>query len=120
LCAAKNRLRQADRFHFARRRCLSASQRIGIKKENQSQNMRIIAELPHPDFKISILNMNDKYIVKIEQGNLEQTYKIAGIDLLDGVNSVFEFLDEEFLKTVATRFTEMRQDFVATYKRYNY
>ena len=35
--------------------------------------MRIIAELPHPDFKISILNMNQKYIVKIEQGTLEQT-----------------------------------------------
>ncbi len=27
--------------------------------------MRIIAELPHPDFKISILNMNQKFIVKI-------------------------------------------------------
>jgi len=81
--------------------------------------MRIIAELPHPEFKISILNMNDKFIVKIEQGSLEQTYKIAGIDLLDGVNSVFEILDEEFLKTVAARFTEMRRDWVDTFKRYN-
>jgi len=82
--------------------------------------MRIIAELPHPEFKISILNMNDKYIVKIEQGSLEQTYKIAGIDLLDGVNSIFEILDETFLKTVSARFTEMRKDWVDTYKRYNY
>jgi hypothetical protein len=82
--------------------------------------MRIIAELPHPEFKISILNMNDKYIVKIEQGNLEQTYKIAGIDLLDGVNSVFEFLDETFLATVAARFKEMRKDFFDAFKRYNY
>ena len=82
--------------------------------------MRIIAELPHPEFKISILNMNDKFIVKIEQGSLEQTYKIAGIDLLDGVNSVFEILDEEFLKTVAARFTEMRRDWVDTFKRYNF
>jgi len=81
--------------------------------------MRIIAELPHPEFKISILNMNDKFIVKIEQGSLEQTYKIAGIDLLDGVNSVFEILDEEFLKTVGARFTEMRRDWVDTFKRYN-
>jgi hypothetical protein len=82
--------------------------------------MRIIAELPHPEFKISILNMNDKYIVKIEQGNLEQTYKVAGIDLLDGVNSVFEFLDEAFLATVGTRFKEMRKDFFDAFKRYNY
>lgn len=81
--------------------------------------MRIIAELPHPEFKISILNMNDKFIVKIEQGSLEQTYKIAGIDLLDGVNSVFEILDEAFLKTVSARFTGMRKDWVDTFKRYN-
>ncbi|MEP6612157.1 MAG: hypothetical protein ABJA76_09745 [Mucilaginibacter sp.] len=82
--------------------------------------MRIIAELPHPEFKISILNMNRKFIVKIEQGSYEQTYKIAEADLLDGVNSVFELLDEEFLKTVATRFTAMRSDFKETYNRYNY
>jgi len=82
--------------------------------------MRIIAELPHPDFKISILNMNNKFIVKIEQGNLEQTFKIAEADLLDGVNSVFEVLDDEFLKTVSTRFAEMRRNFNEAYRRYNY
>ena len=82
--------------------------------------MRIIAELPHPEFKISILNMNDKFIVKIEQGSLEQTYKIAQADLFDDVNSVFELLDEEFLKTVLARFHEMRKDFKQSYNRYNY
>ncbi|MDB5007493.1 MAG: hypothetical protein JWQ84_3079 [Mucilaginibacter sp.] len=64
--------------------------------------------------------MNRKFIVKIEQGNLEQSYKIAEADLLDGVNSVFEILDEEFLKTVLARFLEMRKDFKDTYSRYNY
>ncbi|WPU91279.1 hypothetical protein SNE25_18340 [Mucilaginibacter sabulilitoris] len=82
--------------------------------------MRIIAELPHPDFKISILSMNQKFIVKIEQGILEQTYKIAEMDLTDGVNSVFELLDEEFLKKVGSRFLEMRADFKDAYYRYNY
>ncbi|MEZ2336808.1 hypothetical protein AB6735_14290 [Mucilaginibacter sp. RCC_168] len=82
--------------------------------------MRIIAELPHPDFKISILNMNQKFIVKIEQGALEQSFKIPEMDLTDGVNSVFELLDEEFLKTVGARFTEMRKDFKESYYRYNY
>ncbi len=82
--------------------------------------MRIIAELPHPDFKISILNMNQKFIIKIEQGSLEQSYKVPEIDLTDGVNSVFELLDEVFLKSVATRFAEMRKDYKETYFRYNY
>lgn len=82
--------------------------------------MRIIAELPHPDFKISILYMNQKFIVKVEQGTLEQTYKIPEMDLTDGVNSVFELLDEEFLKTVSARFVIMGKDYKDAYFRYNY
>jgi hypothetical protein len=82
--------------------------------------MRIIAELPHPEFKISILNMNQKFIVKIEKGSLEQTYKIPEMDLTDGVNSVFELLDEVFLTTIGNRFTEMLKDYKETYYRYNY
>ncbi len=82
--------------------------------------MRIIAELPHPDFKISILSMNQKFIIKIEKGTFEQTYKLPEVDLTDGVNSVFEILDDEFLATVAERFKTMQQDFKATYFRYNY
>ena len=82
--------------------------------------MRIIAELPHPDFKISIFNMNQKFIVKIEKGVLEQSYKISEMDLTDGVNSVFELLDEAFLLTVSARFVEMHKDFKDAYYRYNY
>ena len=82
--------------------------------------MRVIAELPHPEFKISIFSMNSKFIIKIERGILEQTYKVAEMDLTDGVNSVFEVLDEEFLKTVAARFAEMGKDFRDAYSRYNY
>jgi hypothetical protein len=81
--------------------------------------MRVIAELPHPDFKVSIFSMNRKFIIKLEQGALEQTYKVAEADLMDGVNSVFELLDEAFYQTVATRFAEMRKDWRDTYNRYN-
>ncbi|PAW94210.1 hypothetical protein CKK33_12220 [Mucilaginibacter sp. MD40] len=82
--------------------------------------MRVIAELPHPDFKITIMSMNQKFIVKMEQGTLEQTYKVPEMDLTDGVNSVFEILDEAFLTKVAARFTEMGTDYHEAYYRYNY
>jgi hypothetical protein len=82
--------------------------------------MRVVAELPHPDFKITIFNMNHKFIVKIEKGILEQSYKVAEMDVTEGVNSVFELLDEEFLKSVSVRFEEMGKDFRASYHRYNY
>ena len=37
--------------------------------------MRIIATIPHPEMRISIFNMNQKYILKFEWGPLEQAYK---------------------------------------------
>jgi hypothetical protein len=82
--------------------------------------MRIIAELPNPEFKITIMMMNAKFIIKLEQGSLEQIYKIPEMDLTDGVNSVFELLDEAFLKTVSERFLTMRSDFKDTFYRYNF
>ncbi|WP_256006442.1 hypothetical protein [Pedobacter deserti] len=83
--------------------------------------MRVIAELPHPECKITIFSMNQKYIVKFEQGTFEQSYKIAELDLSGGgVNEIFELLDEAFIATVVTRFKEMRSDFTATYKRHQF
>ncbi len=80
--------------------------------------MRVIAELPHPDCKITLFNMNSKYIIKFEQGTLEQTYKIAEVDIIGGVNGVFEMLDEAFIKTVTERFLMMRTDFINAYNKH--
>ncbi|RYD78597.1 MAG: hypothetical protein EOP55_06795 [Sphingobacteriales bacterium] len=83
--------------------------------------MRVIAELPHPECKISIFSMNQKYIVKFEQGTFEQSYKLSELDLSGGgVNDIFEILDEEFIATVIERFKLMRGDFNLAYKRHQY
>ncbi len=79
--------------------------------------MRTIAELPHPDCKITIFSMNQKYLIKLEKGAFEQTYKLSELDVSEGVNGVFQLLDEAFLKSVVQRFTEMRDDFNAAYQR---
>lgn len=81
--------------------------------------MRTLAELPHPECKITIFGMNQKYIIKFEQGSLEQTYKIAEADILNGVNGVFEILDEEFISKVLENFYNMRTAFIDTYNKYN-
>jgi len=80
--------------------------------------MRTLAELPHPDFKITIFTMNQKFIVKFEQGGLEQTYKIAEADVTDGVNSVFQLIDDDFTTVVNATFSEMRKAFIAAYNRH--
>jgi len=80
--------------------------------------MRILAELPHPDCKISIFGMNQKFIIKFEQGTLEQSYKIAEADIIGGVNGVFELLDEAFIQEVVSLFANMRSSFLSAYDRY--
>ncbi|MBC7616345.1 MAG: hypothetical protein H7202_09785 [Pedobacter sp.] len=80
--------------------------------------MRILAELPHPSCKITLFNMNQKYIVKFEQGQLEQSFKLSELDLTGGgANEIFQMLDEEFIATVIERFKSMRNDFSAAYQR---
>lgn len=80
--------------------------------------MRILAELPHPDCKITLFNMNQKYIVKFEQGQLEQSYKLSELDLSGGgANEIFQMLDETFITTVVERFKTMRSDFSKAYQR---
>ena len=80
--------------------------------------MRILAELPHPACKITLFNMNQKYIVKFEQGQLEQSYKLSELDLTGGgANEVFQIIDEAFIETVVERFKNMRADFSEAFKR---
>ncbi len=80
--------------------------------------MRVLAELPHPDCKITLFGMNQKYIIKIEQGTLEQSYKLAEADVVGGVNGVFELLDEDFIKDVLSIFESMRAGIIKTYNKY--
>lgn len=81
--------------------------------------MRVIAELPHPDCKISIFSMNQKYIIKLEKGVFEQIYKISELDVPDGVDGIFKILNDVFIKNASERFNEMRTDFNAAYKKYD-
>lgn len=74
-------------------------------------DMRVIEEISFPGFKLSILAMNQKFILKFEKGNLEQTYKVAEMDLIFGLEDVKKMLNETFLTTVMERFKQMNNDF---------
>lgn len=73
--------------------------------------MRIIAEIPHPDCKISVFYMNQKYIVKFEKGNLEQSYKISELDyIITGIDDIKKVINESFITSVLIRFQQMQID----------
>jgi hypothetical protein len=68
--------------------------------------MRIIETIPHPQLRISIFSMNDKYLVKIEAGPYEQVYKVDQMEI-EGLNALKALINDEFLEGVATVFRSM-------------
>lgn len=70
--------------------------------------MRIISELARPGCKITIFAWNGKYLVKIEQGPLEQTFKIPE-HAVSGEADVHKLVSSpEFVDSALKRFEEMR------------
>lgn len=72
--------------------------------------MRVIADIPHPVLKITVFSWNAKYLIKLERGMLEQTYKVSELDVT-GVEDVKRLLDDDFLAGVLRRFDEMNEAF---------
>ncbi|GAB4055432.1 hypothetical protein [Spirosoma litoris] len=80
--------------------------------------MRFVQDIPNPQFRIGLYAWNSKYIVKIEAGPYEQTYKVSEMDLIDPA-AVPDLLDQEFLTKVSQRFQDMDADWQATGDRNN-
>ena len=70
--------------------------------------MRVIGEIPHPDCKITIFNWNNRYLIKLEQGPLEQTFKIQEFDLASE-EEIKLVVTEDFIQASLNRFEAMGQ-----------
>lgn len=79
--------------------------------------MRIIGEIPNPHMKITLFHWNNRYLIKLESGFLEQTYKISEFDV-SSEDQVIAMIDEEFIKHALTRFQEMANSFHSTQERH--
>jgi hypothetical protein len=80
--------------------------------------MRLIKDIPHERFKIQLFNYNAKYIVKIELGQFEQSYKIGETDV-NSLEEVERMITPELLKNAIVRFVEMRNDWEEGFKHKN-
>lgn len=67
--------------------------------------MRIEKEYTFSDLKATLFIWNNKYLLKFEQGGLEQTYKFSELDYM--VEEIEELMDERFLTEVKRIFREM-------------
>ena len=74
--------------------------------------MKIVKEFSNPHGRFTIFEMNNKFIIKIEKGNYEQTFKINTLDyLIQSENDIERILDADFMKKTDAGFLKMHQDF---------
>ncbi len=70
--------------------------------------MRVVGEIPHPHLKITIFNWNNRYLIKLEHGSFEQTYKVSELEIVSE-EDVMKIVDSEFLLESVARFRDMAQ-----------
>ena len=70
--------------------------------------MRVVGEISHPSCKITIFSWNNRYLIKFEQGYLEQTYKIDQFELINE-NDLYKIIDDSFIKKILEVFESMSQ-----------
>jgi CRISPR/Cas system-associated endonuclease Cas1 len=67
--------------------------------------MRVVGEIAHPEIKITIFNWNNRYLIKLEAGPFEQTFKVE--EYLASEEEVKKIVSEEFIQQSIIRFNEM-------------
>lgn len=67
--------------------------------------MRVVREITGKPCKITVFSWNEKYLIKLEMGPFEQTYKVSMMDYLE--EEIDEMLSEEFISDALKRFDEM-------------
>ncbi|HEX8350571.1 MAG TPA: hypothetical protein VF598_11455 [Hymenobacter sp.] len=80
--------------------------------------MRQLADIPHPEAKITLFSWNGKYLIKLERGPFEQTYKVSEMDVTSEAD-VRALIDQEFVEAAVQRFAQMRQDLQAAFERHD-
>lgn len=70
--------------------------------------MRVIKETSIEGCKVTFYAWNNRYLIKLEQGLLEQTFKVSELDV-SGETELLDLLDAEFVQQALKRFDEMGQ-----------
>jgi hypothetical protein len=78
--------------------------------------MRYIKDITSNRFKIGVYQWNNKFIIKIENGMYEQTYKIDQYEV-ENIEELEKCIDGRFLDNVASSFEIMGRDFQDTLLR---
>lgn len=79
--------------------------------------MRVIGTIPHPNLRITVMQMNDKFILRFEAGPMEQIYKFDQ-QRYPGLEKVQQLADDAFVKKVTELFNAMYMGMKETMDRH--
>ncbi len=79
--------------------------------------MRIVGYIEHPVLKITVMQMNNRFVLKLEANMLEQTYKFNEDDNLRTMSDIEKLVDDTFLNECLKRFSDMNKSRGETYQR---
>jgi len=67
--------------------------------------MRIVKEVMGKPCKVTVFSWNGKYLIKLENGPFEQTFKVSELDVLE--EELDDILNEDFFNDAIKRFDDM-------------
>jgi hypothetical protein len=77
--------------------------------------MRIIGEIPHSQCKITLFHWNNRYLIKLERGYLEQTFKVDQFELTQE-GDLNKMVNEVFIQAALVRFDNMDESLMKALK----
>lgn len=72
--------------------------------------MRVVKETTVDGIRVSVFDWNNKYLIKFEEGMVEQTFKVNATDITSE-SDLELFVEGEFFDKIKERFHEMHKSF---------
>lgn len=74
--------------------------------------MRIIGEVPHAVYKITVLKMNEKVTIQIEDRLVSQSFVFRDGSGIKDLSTAKQLLTFDFMQKISARFNSMNKDYM--------
>ena len=76
--------------------------------------MRVVKSFFIDDINVNIFEYNLKYIIKFENSDMEQTYKIDMMEVVD-INDLILKIDKKYIDVIKENFRAMKSQLIKLY-----
>ncbi len=81
--------------------------------------MRIIGEIPHATYKITVLKMNERVTIQIEDRLVSQSFVFRDGSGIKDLGTAEQLLTFDFMQKVTKRFQSMNKDYAEALEALN-